>query len=103
MTIEVIKPGLLTTVQDAGRFGYRGIGVVTSGAMDRFALQAANLLVGNGPGAAVLELTLTGALLEFREDALVALCGADMEARAESGPPLPGWRPVLVRSGTALR
>ncbi|NOU91844.1 5-oxoprolinase/urea amidolyase family protein [Paenibacillus sp. LMG 31456] len=104
MTIEVIKPGLFTTVQDGGRFGYRGIGVVTSGAMDRFALQAANLLVGNEPSAALLELTLTGASLEFHEDALVALCGADMDARAEgAGPPLPCWRPVLVRSGTTLR
>ncbi|MFD0678489.1 MULTISPECIES: 5-oxoprolinase subunit C family protein [unclassified Paenibacillus] len=103
MTIEVIKAGLFTTVQDGGRFGYRGIGVVTSGAMDRFALQAANLLVGNEPGAAVLEMTLTGASLEFHDDALVALCGADMDARDEEGPPLPGWRPVLVRGGTALR
>ncbi|MCR8636657.1 biotin-dependent carboxyltransferase family protein [Paenibacillus radicis (ex Xue et al. 2023)] len=103
MTIEVIKPGLFTTVQDGGRFGYRGIGVVTSGAMDRFALQAANLLVGNEPGAAVLEMTLTGASLEFHDDALVSLCGADMDARDEEGPLLPGWRPVLVRGGTALR
>ncbi|WP_028552230.1 biotin-dependent carboxyltransferase family protein [Paenibacillus sp. UNC451MF] len=103
MTIEVLNPGLLTTVQDEGRFGLRGVGVVTSGAMDRFALHAANLLVGNERGAAVLEMTLTGATLEFREDALVALCGADMDARAEEGPPLPSWRPVLVRSGTVLR
>lgn len=62
-----------------------------------------NLLVGNERGMAALEMTLTGATLEFREDALVALCGAAMDARAEDGPPLPGWRPVLVRSGTVLR
>jgi antagonist of KipI len=103
MTIIVTKAGLLTTIQDEGRFGYRGVGVAVSGAMDRFALRAANLLVGNEPGAAVLELTLTGASLEFREDALVSLCGAELDAHAEAGPPLPGWRPVLVRSGVTLR
>ncbi|MBE1441639.1 biotin-dependent carboxyltransferase family protein [Paenibacillus sp. OAS669] len=103
MTIEVLHPGMLTTVQDEGRFGLRGVGVVTSGAMDRFALQAANLLVGNERGAATLEMTLTGATLVFHDDALVALCGADMDARADEGPPLPGWRPVLVRRGTVLR
>ncbi|OXM85308.1 biotin-dependent carboxyltransferase family protein [Paenibacillus rigui] len=104
MTIEVLKAGLFTTVQDQGRFGYRGVGVVTSGAMDGFALRAANLLVANAPDAAALELTLTGATLAFHRDALVALCGAELDARAaEAGPPLPGWRPVLVRSGTVLR
>jgi len=103
MTIEVLHPGMLTTVQDEGRFGLRGVGIVTSGAMDKFALQVANLLVGNERGAAALEMTLTGATLVFHDDALVALCGADMDARADEGPPLPGWRPVLVRSGTVLR
>lgn len=103
MTMVILNPGMLTTVQDEGRFGLRGVGVVTSGAMDRFALEAANLLVGNERGMAALEMTLTGATLEFHEDALVALCGAEMDARAEDGPPLPGWRPVLVRSGTVLR
>lgn len=87
MTIEVLHPGMLTTVQDEGRFGLRGVGVVTSGAMDRFALQAANLLVGNERGAAALEMTLTGATLVFHDDALVALCGADMDARLAAAAP----------------
>lgn len=102
MTVLVEEAGLLTTIQDAGRYGYRGVGVALSGAVDRFALRAANLLVGNAPGAAALELTLTGPALRFERDTLVALCGADMDARAD-GEPLPGWRPALVRGGALLR
>ncbi|MCZ8517706.1 KipI antagonist, partial [Paenibacillus filicis] len=103
MSIVVEAPGLFTTVQDAGRFGYRGIGVVSGGAADGFALRAANLLVGNAPDAAALEFTMTGASLRFERDAVVALCGAEMDAHAEDGTPLPGRRPVWVRSGTTLR
>ncbi|MGF9713507.1 biotin-dependent carboxyltransferase family protein [Paenibacillus naphthalenovorans] len=103
MSMVVEKPGMLTTVQDAGRFGRRGIGVVTAGAVDPFAFRTANALVANAPGAAVLEMTLTGAVLRFEQEAVVAFCGAEMDAHAEGGPPLPGWRPVLVRSGTVLR
>ena len=58
MAIEVIKPGLATSVQDAGRPGYYNIGIPLSGALDQYALRAANLLVGNDEGAAVLEATL---------------------------------------------
>lgn len=54
MAIEVIKPGLATTVQDAGRPGYYNIGIPLSGALDRYALRVANLLVGNEEGAAAL-------------------------------------------------
>ncbi|CAG7656477.1 biotin-dependent carboxyltransferase family protein [Paenibacillus allorhizosphaerae] len=104
MGIVVESPGLLTTVQDGGRFGSRAIGVSVGGAADTFALRTANALVGNAPGAAALETTMTGASLRFERDALVALCGADHpDARAEDGTPLPGWLPVFVRSGTLLR
>ena len=54
MAIEVIKPGLATTVQDAGRPGYYNVGIPLSGALDQYALRVANLLVGNEEGAAVL-------------------------------------------------
>jgi len=55
MAIRVVKPGLATTVQDLGRPGYYHIGIPLSGGMDRFALRAANMLVGNPEGAAALE------------------------------------------------
>ena len=58
MAIEVVKPGLATSVQDAGRPGYYNIGIPLSGALDQYALRVANLLVGNEEGAAVLEASL---------------------------------------------
>ncbi len=58
--IEVLKPGLATSVQDAGREGHYHLGIPPSGALDQYALRAANLLVGNAPTAAVLECALLG-------------------------------------------
>ena len=77
MDIEVIKPGLATSVQDAGRPGYYNIGIPLSGALDQYALRAANLLVGNDAGAAVLEATLLGPELVFRAPAIIAVTGAE--------------------------
>jgi biotin-dependent carboxylase-like uncharacterized protein len=77
MAIEVIKPGLATSVQDAGRPGYYNIGIPISGALDQYAFRAANLLVGNDEGAAALEATLLGPELLFRAPAIVAVTGAE--------------------------
>jgi len=101
VSLLVRRPGLLTTVQDRGRFGLQHLGVVPSGAMDPVALELANGLVGNRGDEAALELTVLGPELEFRSEALVALCGAPFEARLD-GRPLPLDRPVLVRSGSVL-
>ena len=79
MAIEVIKPGLATSVQDAGRPGYYNIGIPISGGLDQYALRAANLLVGNDEGAAVLEATLLGPELLFRQAAIVAVTGAEAQ------------------------
>ena len=65
MTVEVLKPGLITTVQDAGRPGYYHVGIPLSGALDQYAFRCANLLVGNDEGAAVLEAALMGPELLF--------------------------------------
>ncbi len=78
MTIEVVKPGLSTSVQDLGRPGYYHLGIPLSGAMDRFALRAANLLVGNDEGDAALEATFLGPELRFTADAMVAVTGAEL-------------------------
>jgi len=77
--LEVIRPGLMTTVQDLGRTGYRSSGVPLSGAMDAKALRCANLLVGNAEGAAALEITLLGPEIEFLQDGLVAVEGGGFE------------------------
>ncbi|KKK07980.1 allophanate hydrolase, partial [Pseudomonas putida SJ3] len=74
--IKVLKPGLATSVQDLGREGYYHLGIPPSGALDQYALRAANHLVGNPAGAAALECALVGPELEFQQDALVAVCGA---------------------------
>jgi antagonist of KipI len=101
MSLRIVKPGLLTTVQDGGRRGLQHLGVVPCGAMDRVALALANALVGNDAGEAVLEITLLGPQIELEEDSLVALCGAQFEASAGDGD-LPGDRPVFLQAGMRL-
>src|SRR5690348_14330285 len=76
--VEVLEPGLSTTLQDLGRPGGRSYGVPPGGALDRFAHTAANKLVQNPPGAATLEITLQGPRLLFLTSALIAVTGADL-------------------------
>lgn len=75
---NVLAPGGYTTVQDRGRFGFQQMGIPVCGALDLFAFQVANLLVGNSPDAAVLEITVMGPVLEMKIEADIALTGADM-------------------------
>ena len=81
--IEVIKPGLATSVQDRGRQGYYHLGIPPSGALDQYALAAANLLVGNPEDAAVLECTLMGPELRFTRAAVIAVTGATMTPKID--------------------
>jgi antagonist of KipI len=85
-SLRVIRPGLLTTVQDSGRWGWQDRGVSVSGAMDPRSHRAANALVGNEPTAATLEITLRGPELEFDEERTVALCGADFVVTGDDRP-----------------
>jgi len=101
MSLTIISPGLLTTVQDGGRFGHAAIGVGTSGAMDAVALRLANILVGNPENAAGLEITLRGPRLRCDAECLIALTGAPIEARCD-GASVPMWRPLSVRTGKQL-
>ena len=101
MSLSIIRPGLLTTVQDLGRPGYQHLGVVVSGAMDTLALRVANLLVGNNEDAAGLEITLLGPTLRFETDHLLALTGANLSPTLD-GQPAPMHRPIAVRAGTVL-
>jgi biotin-dependent carboxylase-like uncharacterized protein len=97
----VLAPGAFTTVQDRGRFGYQQMGVPVSGALDPYAAQVANLLVGNAPECAVLEVTVLGPRLEVRAEADVAVAGADLAIRL-NGVPAQGWRSHRVRPGDFL-
>lgn len=101
MSLEVERPGLLTTVQDLGRHGFQHLGVKVNGAMDELSHRMANWLVDNADGEATLEMTLSGPTLRFRADAVIAVCGADMDARVD-GEPLPSWRPARVPAGAKL-
>jgi biotin-dependent carboxylase-like uncharacterized protein len=98
---KIIKPGLLTTVQDLGRTGFRHLGVPVSGAMDQWALRTANTLVGNPQGAAVLETTLSGPVIQFLRDCIIAITGADMSPRI-SGQEVPLGETIYCSAGSLL-
>jgi biotin-dependent carboxylase-like uncharacterized protein len=101
MAIKVNAPGLATTVQDLGRPGYYHLGIPLSGGMDRFALRAANLLVGNDEGAAVLEAVFMGPELEFTADATVAVTGAELPPKV-NGEVRATWTSFRVKAGQVL-
>lgn len=98
---EVIQPGFLTTVQDKGRHGYQQYGVPVSGAMDTYALLAANLLVGNSGGEACLEITVVGPRLRVLDEIAIAITGADLSPSLNNNP-LPMWQVVAVCSGDTI-
>jgi biotin-dependent carboxylase-like uncharacterized protein len=98
----VISPGSFTTVQDRGRYSFIDRGVPPSGTLDLFAAAIANLLVGNPAGAAVLETTMTGPVLEVLDEVDIAITGADT-AMAVNREPVPGWQSVRVKPGDVVR
>ena len=91
MPLEILEAGLLTTIQDLGRVGYQRLGIPTAGAMDPFALMAANVLVGNDPGTAALEITMVGPRVRFSEAAVIAVAGGDLGLRID-GQEAEGWK-----------
>ncbi|RYF82504.1 MAG: biotin-dependent carboxyltransferase family protein [Comamonadaceae bacterium] len=99
--ITVLKPGLLTSVQDLGRHGHRQLGVCPGGALDTLALTLANRLVGNAADAAGLELTLGHCSLRFEHSTRIALAGDDFDARLDGMALNPLWS-VPVRAGQTL-
>jgi biotin-dependent carboxylase-like uncharacterized protein len=99
--ITIRKAGLLTTVQDLGRWGHQHQGVSVSGPMDLFAHRAANILVGNLPGAAGLEITLTGPELVVNDTRVVAVAGASFEI-AVDGRAVDARTPIELPAGAVL-
>jgi antagonist of KipI len=95
MAIHVTEAGLLTTVQDLGRYGYSHLGISSGGVSDSIAMRIANLLVGNEEKDATLEMTLMGATLEFDEETVVALAGGECDCRIGSEA-TPTWQAVRV-------
>lgn len=101
MVLEIVKPGLATTVQDLGRPGYYHLGIPLSGGMDRYSLKAANLLVGNDEGDAVLEMTFLGPEIRFTAPAVIAVTGAELPVKID-GAEQPAWTTLSVRTGQVL-
>jgi antagonist of KipI len=99
--ISIVTAGLFTTVQDGGRWGFQAYGMPVAGAMDRHAYNLANILAGNPPGAACLEMTVTGDTIRFETDAYVAICGADMQPSLD-GRAAATWSAFPVAAGSTL-
>lgn len=101
MSVAVLKPGLLTTLQDGGRPGYMHLGIGRAGAFDAPALRIANALAGNPPDACGLEITLLGPTLRFDVATLIAVTGAAIPVRVD-GVEVPNWSPVPVPRGAIV-
>ena len=99
--MEIVSPGLLTTVQDLGRTGYQRYGIPVCGALDSVSLRIANILVGNREHLAGLEITAIGPTIRFKESATIAIVGADLEPTLD-GNPTPTWESVYAGAGSAL-
>jgi biotin-dependent carboxylase-like uncharacterized protein len=98
----IVKPGMLTTIQDAGRWGFQARGVPVAGPMDPVSHRFANALVGNDRDAALLEVTLLGPEVEFEDERLAAVAGADFELSLD-GRQVPSNAPFIVAVGSRLR
>ncbi len=99
--MEVIEPGIFTTIQDLGRKGHFASGIPPSGAMDQCALRFGNLLVRNPPEEAGIEMTAIGMKLRILQDVIIALTGANFEPK-RNGNPVPLWETIPLRQGDIL-
>ena len=102
MSLKILKTGMLDTVQDMGRYGYQQFGINPTGAMDRFAAAIANILVGNNPGDAVIEIHFPAPSILFDEPVIIAMSGADFDANIE-GNSIPLNQPVIVDRDRTLQ
>jgi biotin-dependent carboxylase-like uncharacterized protein len=101
MSFAVEKPGMLSAVQDLGRWGHQSRGISVSGPMDQFSLRMGNVMLGNGENDAAIEITLFGLDIVFREETCAVLTGADA-AMTINGSPAPAWTVHHVTEGTRL-
>lgn len=101
MSIKIINAGMLSTIQDGGRFGVMKYGFTQNGAMDSKAMATANLLVGNAPDSAVIETTLLGITAQFNESTVIAVCGGDFSSML-NGTPIKRNKTYSVKAGDTL-
>ena len=100
-TLKIIQQGMLSTIQDRGRYGYQRYGMPTAGAMDTFALRAANALLGNDDNAACIEATVLGPRIEILADTRIAVTGANAAPRL-NGEPIPMWQAAAAKKGSRI-
>lgn len=101
MSITVLKPGILTTIQDLGRYGYQKYGVIVSGAMDMYAMRLSNIIVGNEENEGVLEITLIGPSLNISKGNLISITGANL-CPTINGKKVPMGRPIYLNEDCVL-
>ncbi|WP_073998644.1 5-oxoprolinase subunit C family protein [Anaerococcus urinomassiliensis] len=99
--VEVINGGMLSTIQDSGRYGYQEIGINVSGFADDYNARLANILVGNDMDSEVIEMAFLGSSFEFNAPMLIALTGADFSAKLNDEP-IENYRSYLVKEGDEL-
>ncbi|MBM7649821.1 biotin-dependent carboxylase-like uncharacterized protein [Bacillus ectoiniformans] len=98
---KVIDPGLQTTIQDQGRYGYYHLGVPPAGAADKYSYQLGNLLLGNPIEAAAIEMTILGPVIEVLKDTVIVVTGAPILCYL-NGDPMAMWTNIRVRKGDYL-
>ena len=98
---KVLKPGLFSTIQDSGRIGYQSKGVVVGGAMDQFAYQTGNILLGNNRNSASLEITMMGPVLQALESCVISICGADLSPKIDKKT-VGSWKTVKIEKDQIL-
>ncbi|OPJ57642.1 biotin-dependent carboxyltransferase family protein [Clostridium oryzae] len=101
MSITVLKPGLLTTIQDLGRYGYQKYGIIVSGAMDTYAARLSNIIVGNDENEGVLEITMIGPSLNISKGSLISITGADLSPTINNKK-VPIGRPIYLNEDCVL-
>ena len=102
MSITVLNPGLLTTIQDLGRSRYQKYGVIVSGAMDTYAMRLSNIIIGNEENEGVLEITMMGPSLELKRGTLFSIIGADISPTINNKT-VPMGRPVYLKEDCTLK
>jgi antagonist of KipI len=102
MSLRIIKTGVLDTVQDAGRYGFQHLGINPGGAMDRFAAQVVNMLVGNNSDEPVIEMHFPASIFLFEQETMIAIGGADFSATI-NGEDLSPWQPAIIAKNSVLQ
>ena len=99
--IEVIKPGLYSSIQDKGRFSFENYGVPISGSMDQFSAILSNKIISNNDNDAVMEITMIGPTLKFNTETTISITGADISPLL-NGESINLFKPYIIKNGDIL-